>query len=67
MSEHLLPLSTGLYRAKQLALRGIDDEECLTLATMYDKVCYIASDQEQELMFDCALYALARSLKGGAF
>jgi len=49
-------LVDGLCRAKQLSLRGMDEQECLTLATMHDKVCSITDDQEQERMTDYECY-----------
>ena len=54
----LPPMSTGLYRAKQLALRGLRQETSLILKSFSDKVSNITSDQEQELQSDLEQYAL---------
>ena len=56
MSKRSPTLLTGLARAKQLALLGMSERECLTRAIMYDKVGSITDDQEQELQLDLESY-----------
>ncbi len=48
---------SGLKVAKTLSQRGMEKaEKDLTLDTMYDKVCSITDDQEQERISDFEIY-----------
>ncbi len=49
--SRLPSLSTGLYRAKRLALQGMAYHDWLTGREIYDNLCDIheAGEQEQEL------------------
>ena len=53
----------GLQVAKTLSQRGMEEcEKDLTLDTMYDKVCSITDDKEQERNADFDFYATQKEL-----